>query len=104
MEGMKKLAVCLTLVFVLCIGLSVESAGAQQGSVKGILLTDASRDESILWMNENAVDVQPDRLILIESRDGSYVGSYEVLHVFEGNILLKTPLLENYRAGSKVIQ
>lgn len=76
---------------------------AQGGTVRGVLLTDASADESTLWVNRTA-QVAVDAIITIESRDGSYRGFYEVKHVYDGHILLKSPLTEDYTAGSRILQ
>ena len=58
---------------------------------------------SILWVEESA-NIQVDRLLLIESRDGIARDTYEVKHNLDGHILLKSPLKHEFLAGSKVFQ
>ncbi len=84
----------------LCIVLPL---AGQEWQSKGLLLTDSSPDETMIWLDRLA-DVQPDRLILIESRDGSLRATYAVKHAIDDHIILKRPLDAEFLAGSRVFQ
>ncbi len=84
-------------------GLGGLRLAAQEPEVRGVLLTDASKDESAVWL-QGTPQFRVDALVVIESRDGSYRGTYEVKHVLDGHLLLKSALREPYLAGSRVLQ
>ncbi len=98
---MKRVALCVVVLAVTVFG-GLRLA-AQQPQVRGVLLTDASRDETSVWL-EGYPDIKLDALVVLESRDGSYRGSYAVKHVLGRHLLLKSALREEYLAGSRVLQ
>ncbi len=100
MPGMKKFAVFSALVLMIAAGVRLSAQGPV---VKGVLLTDASPDESGLWVDVT-VPVAVDAPLIVESRDGSYRGVYRVRHVFDSHVLLESRLLEPYVAGSRILQ
>lgn len=98
---MKKLALCMVVLAVVALG--GLRLVAQEPQVRGVLLTDASRDESSVWLTESPT-LQLDGQVVLESRDGSYRGVYTVRHVFGRHLLLQSKLREDYVAGSRVLQ
>ncbi len=94
--------ICFWAVLMLVLTL-VPTAGAQQLQVRGTLLTDASQDETSLWVRTNG-SVAVDELIVLESRDGTLRASYRVRHVFGNHVLVTEFLREDWLAGSRVLQ
>lgn len=77
--------------------------GAQQLQVQGVLITDSSTDESVLWVDIRG-NVAVDQLIMLESRDRSVRGTYRVRHVFGPHVVIEGHLAEDWVAGSRVLQ
>ena len=96
---MKKL-ICFFLTFV---ALSGAFLWAQKWQQVAVLVIDVSRDESDLSVSFVGT-VAVDRLILVESRDGSIRDSYAVKHVLEKHVLLKQRLRHEFLAGSRIYQ
>ena len=76
---------------------------AQSWELKGVLRSDVSKNESVLWVELNK-PLMLDRLLVIESRDGRLRGGYEVERVLEEHVLLKKSLRESYPRGSRIFQ
>ena len=97
---MKKIAVFFVLALMVLAGVRLSAQGP---TVRAVLLTDASCNESDFWVDQTST-LAVDAPVIVESRDGSYRGVYEVRHVFNGHVLLKSPLTEDYIAGSRLLQ
>lgn len=97
---MKKLASCL---FLLVAGLSGVFLSAQEWEPVAVLVSDVSADESELVV-DFIRPVVVDRLVLLESRDGSTKETYSVKHVYGRHVLLKEKLKHAYLAGAKIYQ
>ena len=96
---MKKLASCL---FLLVAGLSGVFLSAQEWEPVAVLVSDVSADESELVV-DFIRPVVVDRLVLLESRDGSTKETYSVKHVYGRHVLLKEKLKHAYLAGAKIL-
>lgn len=76
---------------------------AQEWEYVARVASDASTDETSVLL-EIFQPIQPGRLIMIESRDGTVRQTYEVRHVYDHHIILETRLTRDFVAGSKVYQ
>lgn len=97
---MKKLVICLV---VLLTGLGGAFLWSQEWKQVAVLVSDVSTDESELIV-DFIRPVALDRLILIESRDGSTKETYAIKHVYGRHLLLKQKLKHGYLAGSRIYQ
>ncbi|MBI4444398.1 MAG: hypothetical protein HY645_00700 [Acidobacteria bacterium] len=88
---------------VLLVALGMGLAWSQKWQQVAVLSTDVSADESDLTVRIQA-PIAVDRLILLESRDGSLKETYEVKHVLGDHLLIKQKLKHSFLAGSRVYQ
>lgn len=76
---------------------------AQNWELKGVLRSDVSKNETVLWVDLNK-PIVTDRRLVIESRDGKRRHGYEVRQVLDDHVLLNKPLRESYPRGSRIFQ
>lgn len=96
---MKRVALFLLFVAVI----SVITVFSQNWNHVAVITTDVSRDETLLTVDSGAA-IQPDRNIMIETRDGSFRESYRVRHVYHHHVWLTERLRNEFLAGSRVYQ
>lgn len=95
---MRSIAV-VTLILVL----SLMAVWAQQWEYAALLVSDASRDETILHVEEIKPLIEG-RKILIESREGLVRVEFEAKHVYSGHIVLDRPLERDFLSGARIFQ
>lgn len=84
-------------------GLAAGVLWASQRVYVAEVVSDASRDESILtvqWIRP----VSEGKQVWIEHRDGGLMQTYTVKHVYEHHLILKERIQREILAGSRVLQ
>jgi hypothetical protein len=95
----KRMALFMAAVAVI----SVITVFAQNWQHVAVLTTDVSPDETLLTVDSGTA-IQPDRSIMVETRDGSFRESYRVKHVYDHHVLLTERLRNEFLAGSRIYQ
>jgi hypothetical protein len=93
----------VALFMVIAAMISVITLLAQNWQHVAVITTDVSRDETLVTVDSGEA-IQPDRHIMIETRDGSFRESYRVKHVYNHHVVLTERLRNDFLAGSRVYQ
>ena len=97
---MKKGWICLLFVALLLSSAAVVGQKWQQVTV---IASDADIGETLI-MVEDGNSIVVDRALLIERRDGKLKDTYEVLHVYGREVILKESLRNDFVSGSRLFQ
>lgn len=97
---MKKGWICLLFVAFLLSSAAVVGQKWQQVTV---IASDADVGETMIIVDDGS-SVVVDRALLIERRDGKVKDTYEVLHVYGRQVLLKEGLRQDFVSGSRLYQ